>query len=44
MSVTLYLAVLNEDWLTVQKALPPDSEPVGQNLRYVLVKVRPSLR
>ena len=44
LSVTLYLAVLNEDWLTVQKALPPDSEPVGQNLRYVLVKVRPSLR
>jgi 4-amino-4-deoxy-L-arabinose transferase-like glycosyltransferase len=44
MSVTLYLAVLNEDWLTVQKTLPPDTEPVGQNLRYVLVKVRPSLR
>jgi 4-amino-4-deoxy-L-arabinose transferase-like glycosyltransferase len=42
--VTLYLAVLKQDWAAVQQVLPPETESVGQNLRYVLVKVRPSRR
>jgi 4-amino-4-deoxy-L-arabinose transferase-like glycosyltransferase len=41
---TLYLAVPKDDWPTVQKELPPGTEPVGQNLRYVLVPITQSSR
>jgi 4-amino-4-deoxy-L-arabinose transferase-like glycosyltransferase len=39
-NLTLYLAVPKEDWLAVQETLPPDTEPLGQSRRYLLVKVR----
>lgn len=39
---SIYLAVLKEAWPAVQQQLPPGTETVGQNLRYILVLVRPS--